>query len=523
MAIIDNRTTAEGDVLIIKPEIPIVGLISLYNFVDTTDNESETEYFLKEFRYSVDGGINFSSWNELTIENISSIKISKENQFVIEYRYTQVGENPLLDLEFDDILVSGEYEDLDYKTYNSTYLKDFFTPNDINVYGWALNVLEKVYDKGILPEYIERGNIQGNIMIDNDFLVYWNTITHYFAVIVYFARQFKDITKNEQLLEQFFINRDINVSDLDYSEMLILFENWVEEFRKRGTEQEIEEGSELKRIIGVGEFDEFILSNILNYATGICVGKSSPTWRGTDFIVNLNKSYEKDKEVKDLTKYPLVNSSGISVVEGKMIIASQSAGGRCGIYDDLDEDKRIVISSDLDYEVSFFVEVSSTNTPITFSLKGFDVDGNVVNLVSDKDGVNRNYFFEKKSLPHIDTIYYVRGVLWNKNKENDISSYIYPEGVNLKSVSSVVKIIPQIYVDNLSGSLSTGIAKFSNIKLRPLKLPISRGQIGIHDIVMMYADLSKSRMLEDEIFYKLQSEFINAGSILKINNIKEDE
>src|SRR5690554_6466361 len=135
MAIIENKVTAEGDVLIIKPEVPVVGLVSLLNFVDTTVNESATDYFLKEFRYSVDAGITFSSWIELTLPNIQSVSISKENQFVIEYRYTRVGNAPEVDLEFEDILVSGEIEELPYPIYKSTYFDDFFNVNDINVYG----------------------------------------------------------------------------------------------------------------------------------------------------------------------------------------------------------------------------------------------------------------------------------------------------------------------------------------------------------------------------------------------------
>lgn len=46
MAIIENRVTEEGDVLIIQPEVPIIGLLSLYNFVDTTDEYQIVEYHL---------------------------------------------------------------------------------------------------------------------------------------------------------------------------------------------------------------------------------------------------------------------------------------------------------------------------------------------------------------------------------------------------------------------------------------------------------------------------------------------
>ena len=213
MAVIENGSTEAGDVLIIRPEVPIVGLISLYQFVDTTVNETETDYFRKEFRYSVDGGTTFNSWTELTLVNIQAVEITKYNQFVIEYRYTRVGETPDTTISFEDILVSGDISAIEYPVYTKTPFSDFFSMNDINVFGWALNVLEKLYRKGmILPDYIQRADNNSNLE-DEDFIVYWNSITHFFAIIVYFARQFENFETNEILLEEFLKNKDLAFSD----------------------------------------------------------------------------------------------------------------------------------------------------------------------------------------------------------------------------------------------------------------------------------------------------------------------
>src|ERR1035437_5553249 len=94
MAIIENVSTEGGDVLSIKTDIPIVGLIALSQFVDTTEGERTTDYFRKEFKYSVNGGLTFSSWIGLTTINIAAVDISKFDAFVIEYRYTRVGTTP---------------------------------------------------------------------------------------------------------------------------------------------------------------------------------------------------------------------------------------------------------------------------------------------------------------------------------------------------------------------------------------------------------------------------------------------
>ncbi len=126
MAIVENKVTEEGDVLVIKTEYPVVGLVSLTQFVDTTVNEDTENYFSKQFRYSLDGGVTYSDWTELNLENIQSIEITKYDTFVIEYKYIRVGDESSVELEFDDILVSGEEEDLPYPVYDKTYFKQFF-------------------------------------------------------------------------------------------------------------------------------------------------------------------------------------------------------------------------------------------------------------------------------------------------------------------------------------------------------------------------------------------------------------
>ena len=526
MAIIDNRVTEEGDVLIIKPEVPIVGLISLYNFIDTTQGESETDYFLKEFRYSLDGGIVFTDWIELSVENISSVNISKENQFVIEYRYTRVGEAEEIELQFDDILVSGDYDNPTYPVYNNTYFNDFFVVNNINVYGWALNVLEKLYNKGILPEYVERGNVQGNILIDQDFITFWNSITHYFAILVYMSRQFREIENNDKLIELFLINRGIEIRAASVEELQYLFNNWILEFRKRGTyniiskkvDNDIIDG-ELLRLIGYEESEEFIFAPLRPDETGWCVGKSSPCWKGTENMINLIKGYEFSKEVKDLTNYPLLNSGNISLDDDKVLINSLSTGASAGISDDSDVNKRIIVSPNLDYEISFFVEVSSTSTPLTFSIKGFNKEGNIVNLQSIINGSNLNNFFTRKNLGNSNTTYFIRGVIWNKDKEIDINSTFYPSGVNLRSTNALKYIIPQIVLDNSQGGSYSGTMKLWNIKVRPLHTPFTRGQLGIKNIVLTYMNIENSIYDETFIQDKIQSSMINAGSFLKIKQL----
>lgn len=520
MAIIDNRVTEDGDILIIKTDIPIVGLISLSNFIDTTSEESETDFFLKEFRYSIDGGLNFTDWITLNILNISNIQITKYNQFVIEYRYTRIGDTPEVELTFEDILVSGTYEELPYPIYNSTYFKQFFEVVDINVYGWALNVLEKLYQEGILPKYMVRGETSNNILEDEDFIVFWNSITHYFAIIVYMARQLRKISLNPILVEKFLINRGIEIGNSTIEELLYMFENWISEYSDRGTFQIIRKkvednvNGELLRLIGYINPEEFIFAHIRPDEIGWCIGKSSPCWKGTENILNLIKGYEFTKEVEDLSLYPLIGEDYISLSDDKINIYSVPSSNISGLSYDNDQEKMIIVSPNLDYEISFFIEVTSTSTLLTFGIEGFDAINSSINIQSVVDGVNRNEFFVRKVLNQANKTYFIRGILWNKDRTLDISSYMYPGGVHLKSNSNLRFIVPKIYLDNSLGN-SSGNMKIWNIKVRPLNLNFSRGQLGIKEVIVSYMNTDKSLYDQVKIEDIIQSKMINLGQKFK--------
>lgn len=527
MAIIDNRVTAEGDILIIKPEVPIIGLLSLSQFVDTTQGESETDYFKKEFRYSTNGGVTFSEWASLTNLNISEAVITKYDQFVIEYKYTRIGSAPEVELEFDDILVSGQIEDLPYPIYRSTFFKDFFEVNDINVYGWALNVLEKLYQKGILPEYIIR-NEGNNNLEDEDFIVFWNTVTHFFAIIVYYARQYRDITQNNTLIENFIKNRGLEGSSLTTDDLIYIFNNWVNEYKKRGTYQILDKKAdgkdvdgELLRLIGYSDPEEFVLAHLKPSETGWCIGKSSPMWNGTEKKINIIKGFEFTKEVENLTKYPLINESEISLIDGKIHINTLSPSHMSGIGD-IDGSKKITVSPYLDYEISFFVKTSNPITPITFSLKGYDSQENNVNFESITTGNTSNDFFVRQNIKVADTLYFIRGILYSQNTEIDANKTMYPNGNCLRSTSNLKYIVPQILLDNSLAGVNSGTLDIWNLKVRPLKTNFTQGQLGIKNLILLYLSNNNVEYDADKLEDIIKSNLINAGSYLKNNYLGVD-
>lgn len=521
MAIIDNRVTEEGDVLIIKPEVPIIGLLSLYNFVDTTVGESATDYFKKEFRYSTNGGITYSSWAELTLLNIENVSITKFNQFIIEYRYTRVGDTPLVDLTFENILVSGTFESLPYHTYNSTYFKQFFEVNNINVFGWALNVLEKLYQTGILPEYVVR-NRGNNNLEDEDFIVYFNTITHYFAIIVYYARQFRDISQTPFILEEFLRQKQIELGNLTINEKIDVYNDYLTQFKQRGTSEVVNKATptnidgELLRLLRYSDPEEFIMALLRPKETGWCIGTSSPTWSGTENMINLIKGYEFSDDVLDLSKYPLTNTSHILFEDGAIKITGVPAGEVAGISYLEDSSKPIVVSTNQDYEISFWVKTSSLDNNLIFAIKGYDANMLNINFSSAKVNGSNNFLVNSKKLPMANQYYWVRGILYNIDKTVNIDDYCFPLGNNLKFSSVNTRyIVPIILLDNQTASVS-GDMWVKNVKIRPLQIPFTQGQLGIHDIVMGYVVNHNPDKSITELEEFIKNFMINADSFLKV-------
>lgn len=526
MAVLENIVTAEGDVLRIRTEAPIVGLLSLSQFVDTTVSESQTDYFLKEFRYSVNGGLTFEEWRDLSLLNIQGVNITKFDSFILEYRYTRVGNTQGVDLEFKDILVSGSIEDLPYPNYNKSAFIHFFSINDINVYGWALNVLEKLYTRGlILPDYIERSANQSNLE-DEDFIVYWNSITHLFALVVYFARQFENFSTNSVLVEQFLKSKDLTISpSSSFEDVLYLFNNYIEEYKKRGTNQPLGRKSEGEnidgefiRLLGVKEFEEFIFALFQNFESGWCVGKSSPTWTGTENILNLIKGYEFSDQVESLNNYPFLNLQYASVVDGKIELSAVPGGVFSGIGGDT---KMIKIVANQDYEISFRVSQSIKSNNITLGCRMYDEDNNEVQPTDINSDLLSHYFFKQVALNLPNEEYWVRGVLFHHgilgNDEVESANLIKASkvptigyGSNLVINPNAVRIAPIIGVEG-----GTGTVKISSVRIRPLRLNFSRGQLGMHNIIYMLARNNNGDLSNEKIEQFISGRLIPYNSFLK--------
>lgn len=386
-----------------------------------------------------------------------------------------------------------------YKYFDNSFFKKYFNLDDPDVIQLSLNLLEKLYGKGILAEYVQRNQGELTAFADEDFISFFSTQTHFWSVIIKYARLYKDITQNDLLKRDFFRNIGIFYSvaqtegDLDY-----LFENYITEFQKRGTDYihfpagengQIVDG-ELLRIISKTVADEFLFALLSTSDTGWCLGHSSPEVSCADHITNLIKGYEFDAPVTNLALYPLLNPSYITLSAGCLHIAAPS-GYVAGMQYDNIQSKQFTVDPKLDYEISFrvtFVGGNISNPPsIAFGFDAFDINGNEIQLQNLKTGdfISSNQFCT--FLPSLmNTEYWVRGAILNAAallNANDQLNISIGNNFKFNTGSSVVYVIPKIIV---SGTGVAPIVNIRDVKVCLAYLPFSLGQLGAKNLVINF-------------------------------------
>lgn len=458
--IIGNKSTEFGDVFLIQADIPIVGLIGTVSYVDDTIGETLTRFFIKQFRYSVDS-INYTSWIELTNDNLSSIIVASNDTFFIDYKYTRSGSDFTGDLYFNSITLDGEFlEPSCGEIYKKSIFADFFSCHDPEVVGWAINVTNKIYS-GIVPKYITRG-ATGNINDDEDFIDLFKSISWFFAYHVIYARKFEFFKNYVDLLIDYLKQRNMIICHDELQiDLLYILQHYYDEIRQRGTIQIIRPKSdtksvdgELLRLICYSPIDEFLFTISRPELINWNVDTSSPLYLGTLFDNMLIKGYETTESVEDITNYPLINDSDVSVIDESGInvinINGSMSGSGIGYEEPFDTDKCIKVDIGLSYEITLWIkqeDIALEN--ITFRIKAFDENENIVDLESPVTGLSLNNFFVEKSLNQSDKYYFIRGIIYANNKPNISSEEARLNigfGSNLRFRDNVKKILPELVI-----------------------------------------------------------------------------
>lgn len=526
MAVIENRSTEIGDVILIKAEAPVVGLIALSSFADNTTGETGARLFRKEFRYSIDG-TNFSLWEELTLSNIQAVQVSSTDTFFVEYRYIREGTDATGELQFDNITLTGSFVDRSCGVaYDNSIFAKYFRCNDLCVLNWAINVTQKLYDRGIIPEYISR-NETNSLSEDQDYLEFWRSIAVFFAYIVCLGRVFENFDSNLELATQFVLQQGFYLcGEEDLVEILVIINNLLREKAKRGSvgmyDGDSDATGELLRLFCWTEQEFFILGVAQPQFISWNLNNSSPIYRGTTGRLDLNISYESTENVVDLNLYPLINTSDISIVtdgQREVIQIDQVAiGGISGIGQS-DLTKKIVIDPELTYEITFEVEAESTANILSFGCLGFDVAGNAVPFISANTQLNSNFFFVRGGLNQSNRYYFIRGLLYKHDSPLDSSNLNIGFGQNLIFRSNINSIIPYITLDNTLEGVVSGSINIYNVKITPAELSYPRCFLNNQRFIDIFSKNNNGALEESQIDSTLRKSFIPYNTSFQVEYI----
>jgi hypothetical protein len=507
-----NDITQIGDSFEIHSNTPIIGVKSISGYSDVTYGETSDRYFVREFCVSFNG-ITYTNWQLLTNESVIEIFAGENNIFDIKYRYTRAGTNNTGNLTFVSIQLTGQIVDqATLFSFDDLYFKQFFNYYDSSVMGWAINVLNKLHKDGIIAKYIERNG--DDVSQDDDFLSFWGAITHFFAIIVRYAREFQNFTSNQKLLNRYLVQKGLFLDDsIGLSDLQAMLANFYESFLERGTNQItafagdihangtiVPVNGELLRLINIQPNDEFLFGLIEAKKTIWNVGNNSPMYRGTKEAVNLIKGYETTERVTSLTNYPLIQSSFISIVNdvrgtkdiNAIRILNPLYVPFSGIGDALTADKLIKIDNRISYEVTFYVKQPILGNHLSLKIYLYDKDKALLtnSPISATTGSFTNVSIDKKSLLRNDIYYFVRLILFNKTAthttdktldiglgnhlilNNDAAKYI---SVNLGSEF--------FGIYNINSEL-----RISDFKVRPLMTNISNSFVMIPNVINSYLE-----------------------------------
>lgn len=408
--------------------------------------------------------------------------------------------------------------------YNKTVFKRFFEENDPAVMEWAENVLEKVSSPGILPTFIKKDG--------EDFKAYWGTVCHIFALVVLYAKQYNEIDTNKILFELFIKNRGLVTDEVDTLEqMRYLFDNYVKEYRKRGTLDIVnKEGTilgELLRLIRYKSEEEFIFALLMSRDTGWTMGYSSPTWNRTDTVLNVTKGYETTTSVTNLSAYPLVNPTGVVIVDdvdndGNPIKAMTFVGNSLvGISSAEDKSKLLPVSENMTYQISFKAKTSSVNNQ---NLKfGVEVYGKGKQVMTCKEsyGEAESISFVSNdgalSLPFAGVYYECRGILSRKDRAYASPVALnFPNGRGLQMKEGISYLSLFLTQDR---SVASNNVYIYDIKIKPLFLPFYQGNLGEKDVIAAY--YKNNSLVSDTGIKDFSEEYLlSYKNVLKENEIQ---
>lgn len=520
MAVVQNKATAIGDIIYIKTSVPLLGLVTLQSFVDTTVGETGIRYFNREFRYSTNG-ITYSPWIPLTIPNIQAISVSPNNTFYIEYHYERVGSDPTGNLEFLNNSLVATYQALSCgPIYNKSPFASYFACYDVKVLEWCLSVCEKLYKPGLIPTYLTRNKNNNQNNEDEDYIAFWCTVCCYFALFVTFARLFEDFENNKEILAEYLIQKGlfICVEDSQLADLLFLMSNYYNEISKRGTK-----GVDNRKINGdpvdgellrlfCHDFEkcgDVIMSLTETWKFGWTINRCSPIYRGTFGADMAVRGYENNPLVVDLAKYPILNPTQVTIVNDLIDGVSKDTIqmdfstnlGPTGINFPSSPSGLIKIDPKITYEITFdYKVINSTDLQLNFGCLCFNSAGAVIGFVSLLSGPPANHFFVGPFFGVLQVWNSFRGIIHGSCVNTNILIEKRPINgqTHFKFPSNACKISPIVYITS-TGPSNSAVVRVANLRVRPAITPYSTGFLQTNNWINIWGENKNSKYSKGEV------------------------
>lgn len=453
----------ENNDIVILDNFHYFGVQSIVSFTDDISPTDENVYFEKYFQYTVDG-IHWSDWLELNETNLLSVNVKINHIFSIKYKYISKGASEASKLWIHSIKLNIVY----FEPTPPSFYKNFFTKNyfgffNTNSIEWSVNVLNKIFQKGIVPEFIERKN---NInWQDEDFINFWWTVIYFHSLKVSYDEIFTELFHYPYLLKEFIKQKGLYVSNnSSIDEYYYIVNHYYDEVMKRGSASILDKNrilpseyngvsikGELLRLCNQKESIESVFGVISEYETGWIVGYTSPIYNYADFYRDFIRAFEISEGIDNIGLYPLYNSNYITeeeiVVDGITInalkINTGDSGNMSGIVGTFQNS--MIVDNDSDYEISFKIKGLETGNRVYFTLDAFNSLGINVPLQNIKDLSLEEVFLDSTTL---SGDLFIRGNIMFKNRTSYESNTELPGQNALRFVEGVDRISPVILISN---------------------------------------------------------------------------
>lgn len=482
----DNVLNNIGDVLTIGVQPKMSGRIRITGFVEAVDGETENRTCKREFRISTDNFF-WSEWAELTVDNISAKEYLINSSFSIQLRYTRTGTDATGTIVFRSIDFSGTHTEIRLiaPTLASSILGSGVGSDALKVL--ELNLFKKLYYRGIVADYIERG-ANNDYQEDRDYADLFSAIARFYALFIVFFGRWENFGGDFDLLREqvrgyglYFNEGTVTLEELKY-----LAQNLFSQAQQRGTQmifnRKGEEGvpvdGEFVRLTRNQDGDELLSENIPLWKSGWCLGKSSPLYRGTARAYNLNKTRENTEDFQRLEDFTITTRGDASCSlatadDGKRVLKfelkTEYDDATLGIRSSKQvPDTPYCVDPQLDYEITFaFRFVSPPPKLCVFRVWGYDANRERV-----EDAFINPVLLRDQDITSWQTgvWYFVRGIVYAYSSQISRGQKTTNLGLGNNTAFnslSVRYILPSISFHQLNKKDATTIELW-DYKIRPL-------------------------------------------------------